>query len=142
MNLNTTRPRYHNPMVSLHQPGHLPYPHRLPINATNLHTQLPKDPPHLSEKEGILVQEHPVSTRTNEISEEACCSGVLLGSRTRPRYQPPNARASTVHGSYIRFATAYQANNSTPDSKQARDLVGVLREAKQYIDPKLEEMTH
>lgn len=26
------------------------------------------------------------------------------------------------------------------DSKQARDLVGILREAKQQIDPRLEEM--
>jgi ATP-dependent RNA helicase DDX5/DBP2 len=30
---------------------------------------------------------------------------------------------------------------TTDNAKQARDLVGVLREAKQYIDPKLEEMT-
>jgi ATP-dependent RNA helicase DDX5/DBP2 len=27
-----------------------------------------------------------------------------------------------------------------PDAKQARDLVNVLQEAKQYIDPKLQEM--
>lgn len=31
--------------------------------------------------------------------------------------------------------------NPTTDSKQARDLVNVLQEAKQQIDPKLLEMT-
>lgn len=30
--------------------------------------------------------------------------------------------------------------NSFPDAKQARDLVNVLREAKQNIDPRLQEM--
>jgi hypothetical protein len=33
------------------------------------------------------------------------------------------------------------STNSSPDSKQARDLVGVLQEAKQQIDPRLHEMT-
>lgn len=39
------------------------------------------------------------------------------------------------------FSREDTSANNHPDSKQARDLVGILRESKQQIDPRLLEMT-
>ena len=38
------------------------------------------------------------------------------------------------------MSTRYDANDGNADSKQARDLVNILRESKQEIDPRLAEM--
>jgi len=51
----------------------------------------------------------------------------------------PPLRSSLLIVSCYQNVCIHQANLS-PDAKQARDLVNVLREAKQQIDPKLEEM--
>lgn len=47
----------------------------------------------------------------------------------------------TTESQYYPFSPSKTHANPDIDSKQARDLVNVLREAKQQIDPKLEEMS-
>lgn len=46
----------------------------------------------------------------------------------------------TTESTYWQTCCAQQVANSTADSKQARDLVQILTESKQQIDPRLHEM--
>lgn len=59
-----------------------------------------------------------------------------------PRARPLRSSPLTVSLARRRISLgACGANQSFTDSKQARDLVNVLKEAKQQIDPRLAEMT-
>ena len=51
----------------------------------------------------------------------------------------PPSLSSPLKVSHTKFAVYSLANHSL-DSKQARDLVGILTESKQQIDPRLHEM--
>lgn len=59
----------------------------------------------------------------------------------RPELPSPSSPLTVRFHSYpLSSLTKLLLTFDFPDAKQARDLVNVLREAKQYIDPKLEEM--